>query len=61
MEKELENLIEDKQKMCLEKCSDENFRSPVVVTVKKDKSVKIALGSKELNDAIRKTDIKCKA
>ena len=40
--------------MRLEKCSDECFISPVVITVKKDKSVKIALDSKELNDAIHK-------
>ena len=40
--------------MRLEKCSDEYFISPVVITVKKDKSVKIALDSKELNDAIHK-------
>ena len=54
VEKELENLIEDKQMKRLEKCSDEYFISPVVITVKKDKSVKIALDSKELNDAIHK-------
>ena len=53
-EKELENLIEDKQIKRLEKCSDEYFISPVVITVKKDKGVKIALDSKELNDAIHK-------
>ena len=54
VEQELEKLIEDKQIMRLEKCSDEHFISPVVITVKKDKSVKIALDSKELNDAIHK-------
>ena len=54
VEKELENLIEDKQIKRLEKCSDEYFISPVVITVKKNKSVKIALDSKELNDAIHK-------
>ena len=54
VEQELEKLIEDKQIMRLEKCSDEYFISPVVITVKKDKSVKIALDSKELNDAIHK-------
>ena len=54
VEKELENLIEDKQLKRLEKCSDKNFISPVIITVKKDKSVKIALDSKELNDAIHK-------
>ena len=54
VEQELEKLIEDKQIKRLEKCSDEYFISPVVITVKKDKSVKIALDSKELNDAIHK-------
>ena len=38
--------------MRLEKCSDEYFISPVVILVKKDKRVKIALDSKKLNDAI---------
>ena len=54
VEKELENLIKDKQRKRLEKCSDEYFISPVVITVKKDESVQIALDSKELNDAIHK-------
>ena len=54
VEKELENLIEDKQIKRLVKCSDKYFISPVVITVKKDKSVNIALDSKELNDAIHK-------
>ena len=54
VEKKLENLIEDKQTKRLEKCSDEYFINPVVITMKKDKSVKIALDSKELNDAIHK-------
>ena len=38
VEKELENLIDDKQIMLLEKCSDEYFMSPVVITVKKTKA-----------------------
>ena len=54
VEQDLEKLIEDKQITRLEKCSDEYFISPVVITVKKDKSVKLALDSKELNDAIHK-------
>ena len=54
VEQELEKLIEDKQIIRLEKCSDEYFISPVVITVKKDKSIKIALDSKELKDAIHK-------
>ena len=39
--------------MRLEKCSDEYFMSPVIA-VQKYKSVKIALDSKQLNDAIHK-------
>ena len=35
VEQELEKLIEDKQIMRLENCSDEYFISPVVITVKK--------------------------
>ena len=35
-------------------CSDKNFISPIVITVKKDKSVKLALDSKVLNKAIHK-------
>ena len=54
VEKELENLIEYKQTMRLEKCSDKYFMSPVVITVKKYKSFKIALDSKQLKELIHK-------
>ena len=54
VEKELRKLIEDKQIIKLEKCSDEYFISPVVITGKSDNSIKIALNSKELNEAIHK-------
>ena len=54
VEAELKKLIQDKQIIKLDKCSDEHFISPVVITVKHDKSVKIALDSKKLNDAIHK-------
>ena len=54
VENELKKLIDDKPIIKLKKCSDELFISPVVITVKKDKSVKIALDSKKLNDAIHK-------
>ena len=46
--------IEDKQKKKLHKCSAELFIYTVVIAVKKDKTVKIALDSKKLNDAIHK-------
>ena len=54
MENELQKLIDEKQIIKLDKCSDELFISPVVIAVKKDKTVKIALDSKKLNDAIHK-------
>ena len=38
----------------INKCSDKNFISPIVITVKKDKSVKLALDWKVLNEAIHK-------
>ena len=41
-------------------CSDKNFISLIVITVKKDKSVKLALDSKVLNKAIHKKSIKCR-
>ena len=54
VEIELNKLIQDKQISKLEKCPDDLFVSPVVITVKKDKSVKIALDSKKSNKAIHK-------
>ena len=42
----------------LTKCSDEHFISQVVITVKSDQFVKIALDSKILNDAIHKNKYK---
>ena len=38
----------------LQECSDQNFISPIVITNKKNKSVKLALDSKNLNKAIHK-------
>ena len=54
VELELKKLIDDGQIIKLEKCPDDLFISPVVITVKKDKSVKLALDSKKQNDAIHK-------
>ena len=54
VEHELQKLIEDKQIIRPEKCPDDLFISPVVITVKKDKSIKIALDTKQLNKAIHK-------
>ena len=52
VEKELKKLIEDKQIVKLEECSDKYFISPVVITVKNDNSTLLAPDSRELNDAI---------
>ena len=38
----------------LSSCSDKHFISPIVITVKKDHSIKLALDSKVLNKAIQK-------
>ena len=54
VENELKKLIEEKQIKKLTSCSDEYFISPVVITVKSDQSIKIALDSKIVNDAIHK-------
>ena len=54
VEKELKKLIEDKQIIKLPKCSDKYTISPVVVTVKSNNSIKLALDSKELKDDIHK-------
>ena len=47
VELELKKLIDDGQIIKLEKCPDDLFISPVVITVKKDKSVKSVLDSKK--------------
>ena len=54
VEMELQKLIDDNQIIRFEKCPDDLLISPVAITVKKDKSIKIALDSKELNEAIHK-------
>ena len=47
-------IIQDKQIIKPEKCPDDMFVSPLVTTVRKDKSVKIAFGSIKLNESIQK-------
>ena len=54
VENDLRNLIDNKQIKKLTSGSDENFISSVVITVKSDQSIKIAVDSKILNDAIHK-------
>ena len=51
---ELEKLLNEGHIENLTNCSDQFFISPIVITVKKGQSVKIALDSKILNKAIHK-------
>ena len=51
---ELKRLREQGHIEKLQECSDKNFISTIVITVKKDKSVKLALDLKILNKAIHK-------
>ena len=50
----LEKLLNEGHIKQLTNCSDQFFLSPIVITVKKDQSIKIALDSKILNKAIHK-------
>ena len=54
---ELKKLAEQRHIEKLQERSDKNFISPIVITVKKDKSVKLALDSKILNKAIHKKQV----
>ena len=51
---ELKKWLDEKHIVKLSSCPDENFISPIVVTVKKDQTIKLALDSKVLNKAINK-------
>ena len=50
----MEKLSEQGHIEKIQECSDKNFISQIVITVKKEKSVKLALDSKLLNKAIHK-------
>ena len=54
VEVELNNLIDQKHIIKLDKCSDKQFISPIVITVEKDQTVKLALDSKKINKYIHK-------
>ena len=51
---ELKKLLDEKHIIKLNSCSDKNFISPIVITVKRDKTVKLALDSKILNKSMHK-------
>ena len=54
IDKEIEKLLEQGHIQKLEECSDKNFVSPIVITVKKDGSLKLALESRKLNKQVHK-------
>ena len=51
---ELKKLLTEKQIINLNSCSDKNFISPIVISIERDKTVKLALESKILNKSIHK-------
>ena len=51
---ELERLQNEGHIEKLSRCSDKHFISPIMITVKKDQSIKLALDSKVLNKALHK-------
>ena len=52
--KELKKLLDGKHIIKFSSCPDNCFLSPIVVTVRKDQTIKLALDSKILNKAIHK-------
>ena len=54
VEQELKSLIDQGHIVKLDSCSDKQFISPIVITVKKDQSIKLAMDSKQINKAIHK-------
>ena len=54
VDKEIDKLLEQVYIQKLEECSEKYFVSPIVITVKKDGSVKFALESRELNKQLHK-------
>ena len=54
VDKEIQHVLDTNQIIKLDKCSDQVFISPVVITVKHNQSIKLALDSQLLNDAIDK-------
>ena len=51
---EIKKLLDEKHIKKVNNCSDKNFISPIVITVKRDKTVQLALESKILNKSIQK-------
>ena len=51
---EIQKLIQEGHVVKLNKCTSEHFISPIVITAKKDGSVKLAMDAKPMNDQIHK-------
>ena len=49
MEKEIEKLLTEGHIKKLDKCTSDCFIAPIVITVKKDDSIKLALDAKPIN------------
>ena len=54
VDKEIHRLMNEGHIVKLQECSDKYFVSPIVITVKKDGSIKISLESRELNKQVHK-------
>ena len=53
-DKEIHRLINEGHIVKLQECSDKHFVSPILITLKKDGSIKLALESRELNKQVHK-------
>ena len=54
VEQKIRSLIDQGHIVKLEKCCDQQFISPIIITVKKDQSIKLAMDSKQINKMIHK-------
>ena len=54
VDKEIHRLMNEGHIVKLQECSDKYFVSPIIITVKKDASIKLALESRELNKQVHK-------
>ena len=54
LNKELKKVLDEKHIIKLYSCSNNHFISPIVVTVRKDQTIKLALDSKILNKVVHK-------
>ena len=54
IEQEIKSLIDQGHIVKLDSCSDKQFISPIVITVKKDHTIKLAMDSKQINKMIHK-------